>query len=162
MAQAKKTRAAAKTDEALAEERDSEQQDQQPEEQPDQAPEEQQPDQQPEQAPETTPETPDGSDLQTSQPDEPIPTQLPDRDTSQDSEPLEDESANDPDQDPSQQAVITHLKHETELEAERREHNSRTKGGDIREGELHRARVEHFERTDPDAAEAYKKQLSSV
>jgi len=125
------------------------------------------------------------SNLQTPQPDQPHPTETERREQERrkddrQSEPQPQES---PDEQPEQQdpeeayegvnlradvrregseIVDLQVQREMELEAQRREHNERTGGGPVEEGETIVARAEHFKRTDPDAFDAYRSQLEST
>lgn len=51
--------------------------------------------------------------------------------------------------------VSQELRRQAELEEERRRHNARTGGGEIKEAEVLVAQAEHFDRTDKDARAAF-------
>jgi hypothetical protein len=128
-----------------------------------------------------TPEQESG--LQTPQPDQPIPStptpasepeqapaDTPDESADQSQEPLPTEGVGVPkrvsmaaDQRLDSQGLVTlQVRRELELEAARKEHNARTGGGQIQDGEVLIAQHEHYKRTDPAAGEAFVKQLMTV
>lgn len=92
----------------------------------------------PQETPAESQETPtQDSGLQTPQPDQPVPTEA--ERSAQDAQPTESAPARD--------QVAEQAQRESDLEAQRREHNERTGGGDVNENELQAQRDEHNERT---------------